>query len=96
MVRSIGASTVSAGADSLCGHRGFGNLWMIAGHERFELGTDRPLKALIAAYQVSPCRGSEPGNAWHTTSALAAIGVDVHVITSAGLARRDRGARSFR
>ncbi len=75
---------MSAGADSLCGHRGFGNLWMIAGHERFELGTDRPLKALIAAYQVSPCRGSEPGNAWHTTSALAAIGVDVHVITSAG------------
>ena len=49
-----------------------------------KFGSDKPLKALIAAYQVSPCRGSEPGNAWHLTSALAAIGVDVHVITSAG------------
>jgi len=56
---------------------------MISGYERFELGSDRPLKVLIAAYQVSPCRGSEPGFGWHTTSALAAIGVDVHVITSA-------------
>ena len=57
---------------------------MIGGHESFELGSDRPLKVLIAAYQVSPCRGGEPGNGWHLTSALAAIGVDVHVITGAG------------
>jgi glycosyltransferase involved in cell wall biosynthesis len=57
---------------------------MVSGHESFELGSGRPLKALIAAYQVSPCRGSEPGVGWHTTSALAAIGVDVHVITGAG------------
>ena len=57
---------------------------MSGGHERFELGSDRPLKALIAAYQVSPYRGGEPGNGWHLTSALAAIGVDVHVITDAG------------
>ena len=57
---------------------------MISGNESFELGSDRPLKALIAAYQVSPCRGSEPGFGWHMTSALAAIGVDVHVITGAG------------
>ena len=56
---------------------------MIGGHESFELGSDRPLKALIAAYQVSPCRGSEPGYGWHLTAALAAIGVDVHVITGA-------------
>jgi len=39
---------------------------------------------LIAACQVSPCRESEPGNGWNLTSALAAIGVDVHVITGAG------------
>jgi len=75
---------VSAGAVLACGHRGLGDPWMISGHERFELGSDRPLKVLIAAYQVSPFRGSEPGNGWHLTSALAAIGVDVHVITGAG------------
>jgi glycosyltransferase involved in cell wall biosynthesis len=40
------------------------------------------VKVLIGAYQVSPSQGSEPGNAWHVTSALAAIGVDVHVITA--------------
>ena len=56
---------------------------MTSGHERFELGSDRPLRALIAAYHVSPDRGGEPGKGWHLTSAVAAIGVDVHVITSA-------------
>jgi hypothetical protein len=57
---------------------------MTSGHERFELGSDRPLKVLIAAYRVSPIRGSEARNGWHLTSALAASGVDVHVITGAG------------
>jgi len=32
---------------------------------------------------VSPILGSEPGFGWHTTSALAARGINVHVITSA-------------
>jgi glycosyltransferase involved in cell wall biosynthesis len=49
--------------------------------KRFELGSDRPLKALVAAYAVSPYRGTEPGFGWHTTAALAATGVEVHVIT---------------
>lgn len=46
------------------------------------VGGDRPPKVLIAAYEVSPYRGSEPGFGWHLPSALAATGVDVHVITS--------------
>jgi glycosyltransferase involved in cell wall biosynthesis len=49
--------------------------------KRFELESDRPLKALVAAYAVSPYRGSEPGNGWHLTAALAATGIEVHVIT---------------
>ena len=53
----------------------------MSGHESFELRSDRPLKVLVATYQVSPCRGSEPALGWHLTSALAAAGVDVHVIT---------------
>src|ERR1700728_927816 len=56
---------------------------MIIGHEGLELGSERPLRVLIAAYKVSPSRGSEPGYGWHLTSALAVRGLDVHVITSA-------------
>src|ERR1035438_10220877 len=55
-----GASVVPAGVVSACRHRGFGDPWMSGGHESFELWSDKPLKALISAYQVSPCRGGEP------------------------------------
>jgi glycosyltransferase involved in cell wall biosynthesis len=54
---------------------------MISGYESFELGKDRRVKALIGVYRVSVSRGSESRLSWHMISALAAIGVDVHVIT---------------
>jgi len=63
--------------------------WMISGYERFETREwTGPLKVLIAAYQVfRPCRGSEPGFGGIRTSALAAIGVDVHVNHQRGVSR---------
>src|ERR1035438_2060144 len=76
-----GASAVPGGAVSAWRHRGFGDPWMISGYESFELGKDRRVKALIGVYRVSVSRGSESRLSWHMISALAAIGVDVHVIT---------------
>ena len=54
---------------------------MASEYGRLEPGSHRPLKVLIGAYQVSPYRGGEPGKGWHLTSALAARGVGVHVVT---------------
>lgn len=39
------------------------------------------LKVLIGAYQASPAEGSERSTGWHLPTALAARGVEVHVIT---------------
>ena len=50
--------------------------------QEVEGGREHSVKALIAAYQISPFRGSEPGNGWHLTSALASRGVNVHVVTA--------------
>jgi glycosyltransferase involved in cell wall biosynthesis len=50
------------------------------------------LKVLVAAYQVSPFQGSEPSFGWHTSVELAALGIDVHVITGAS-SRKEIEAR---
>jgi glycosyltransferase involved in cell wall biosynthesis len=41
------------------------------------------VKVLLSAFQCSPGQGSELGNAWHWATALADLGHDVTVLTSA-------------
>ena len=40
------------------------------------------MRLLLHAYAFEAGRGSEPGNAWRLSQALAAAGVNVHVVTS--------------